>query len=219
MTAEVYSQLIGAAAGALLLSAVMVVWRRSLGADLRLLAVQGVALAVLVAVMALHEGDPLLLLVAVLVLVLKAVVLPAALARGMAGTRSDREQAPLLNATASLLACVGLAGLAYVVSAPLARSGSDPALRAVPIGVTLVLIGLLTLTTRRRAMSQLIGFVMMDNGIATVALLTAGGVPLVVELGVSLDVLLVVLILLVLTSRMQVAFGGTDLDELKELRD
>lgn len=205
MTAEVYSQLIGAAAGALLLSAVMVVWRRSLGADLRLLAVQGVALAVLVAVMALHEGDPLLLLVAVLVLVLKAVVLPAALARGMAGTRSDREQAPLLNATASLLACVGLAGLAYVVSAPLARSGSDPALRAVPIGVTLVLIGLLTLTTRRRAMSQLIGFVMMDNGIATVALLTAGGVPLVVELGVSLDVLLVVLILLVLTSRMQVA--------------
>ncbi len=86
-------------------------------------------------------------------------------------------------------------------------------------GVTLVLIGLLTLTTRRRAMSQLIGFVMMDNGIATVALLTAGGVPLVVELGVSLDVLLVVLILLVLTSRMQAAFGGTDLDELKELHD
>ena len=220
MSGELYSQLIGAAAGTLLLSAVMVVWRRSLSVDLRLLAVQGVALGVLVAVMALHEGDPLLLLlVALMVLVLKAVVLPVALARGMAATQADHERAPLLNPTASLLACVGLAGLAYVVSAPLASSGSDPALRAVPIGVTLVLIGLLTLTTRRRAMSQLIGFVMMDNGIATVALLTAGGVPLVVELGVSLDVLLVVLILLVLTSRMQAAFGGTDLDELKELHD
>ncbi|MBK6870684.1 MAG: hypothetical protein IPK24_05440 [Kineosporiaceae bacterium] len=219
MSGELYSQLIGAAAGTLLLSAVMVVWRRSLSVDLRLLAVQGVALGVLVAVMALHEGDPLLLLVALMVLVLKAVVLPVALARGMAATQADHERAPLLNPTASLLACVGLAGLAYVVSAPLASSGDDPALRAVPIGVTLVLIGLLTLTTRRRAMSQLIGFVMMDNGIATVALLTAGGVPLVVELGVSLDVLLVVLILLVLTSRMQAAFGGTDLDELKELHD
>ena len=60
---------------------------------------------------------------------------------------------------------------------------------------------------------------MLDNGIATVAFLTAGGVPLVVELGVSLDVLLVVLILQVLTARMQAAFGGTDLDDLTELRD
>ena len=63
------------------------------------------------------------------------------------------------------------------------------------------------------------GFVILDNGIATTAFLTSGGVPFVVELGVTLDVLLVVLILRVLTSRLQSAHGGIDLDELTELRD
>jgi len=67
--------------------------------------------------------------------------------------------------------------------------------------------------------SQLIGFLLLDNGIGTVAFLTAGGVPLVVELGVSLDVLLVVLILQVLTSRIRAEFGDVDLDDLTELRD
>lgn len=219
MADTLYAQLVGTAAGVLLLTAVLVVWRRSLAAAIRLLAVQGAALAVLVAVIALHAGEPALLLVAGLVLVLKAVVLPQALRRAMHATGGDREEAPLLNPTAALLSCVALAALAYVVSAPLTETGPDPALRVVPVGVSLVLIGLLTLATRRRAISQLIGFVMMDNGIATVALLTAGGVPLVVELGVSLDVLLVVLILVVLTTRMRSVFGDTDLDELRELRD
>ena len=88
-----------------------------------------------------------------------------------------------------------------------------------PIGIALVLIGFLLLVTRRRALSQLVGFLLIDNGIAAVAFLTAGGVPLVVELGASLDVLLVVLILQVLRGRMRVKFGDTDLTELTELRD
>ena len=59
----------------------------------------------------------------------------------------------------------------------------------------------------------------MDNGITAVGFLTTAGVPLVVELGVSLDVLLVVLVLQVLTTRMRRTFGDTDLDELRELHD
>jgi hydrogenase-4 component E len=83
----------------------------------------------------------------------------------------------------------------------------------------LVLSGFLVLVTRHRAPAQLVGFLMLDNGIATIAFLTAGGVPLVVELGASLDILLVVLVLQVLGGRMQHAFGGSDLDDLRELRD
>ena len=85
--------------------------------------------------------------------------------------------------------------------------------------MALVLIGILVLLSHRTALAQLIGFVVLDNGIATVAFLTAGGLPLVVELGVTLDVLLVVLILRVLTARMYQAMGGIDLDGLKELHD
>ena len=94
-----------------------------------------------------------------------------------------------------------------------------PGASAVPVGLAMVLIGFLVLLTRRSALSQLIGFVILDNGIATTAFLTSGGVPLVVELGVTLDVLLVVLILRVLTARIQSTHGGIDLDDLMELRD
>lgn len=65
----------------------------------------------------------------------------------------------------------------------------------------------------------MVGFLLMDNAITATTFLTTNGVPLVVELGVSLDVLLAVLVLRVLTTRMRAAFGGTDLDELRELHD
>ncbi len=109
--------------------------------------------------------------------------------------------------------------VAYLVSPPLVALGSGPAAKAVPVGLTLVLIGFWLLVTRRRAVSQVIGFLVIDNGIATVAFLTAGGVPFVVELGVSLDVVLVVLILRILSSRIHLTRGRIDLHDLEELRD
>ena len=87
------------------------------------------------------------------------------------------------------------------------------------MGVAVVLLGFFLLVTRRRALSQVIGFLLLDNGITTVAFLATSGVPLVVELGVSLDVLLVVLVLQIVAARMRLAFGHTDLDSLSELRD
>ena len=83
----------------------------------------------------------------------------------------------------------------------------------------MVLIGFFVLVTRRRALSQVVGFLLLDNGIAATAFLATAGVPLIVELGVSLDLLLVVLVLQVLTARLRATFGDTDLDELRELRD
>ena len=85
--------------------------------------------------------------------------------------------------------------------------------------MAVVLIGFFVLVTRRRALSQLVGFLLMDNGITAVGFLTTAGIGLVVELGVSLDVLLAVLVLRRAHRRMQAAFGDTDLDELRELHD
>lgn len=220
MSSSTYAQLVGMFAGVLLLSAVLIVWRRSLPAQVRLLAVQGVALAGLDAVQGVHESSVELLAVAVLVLVLKGVVLPAALTRTVAGDGAVvREELPLINTTTSLISLSLLTMLAFLVSRPLLVLGSGPAITAVPVGVALVLYGFLVLATRRHAISQLIGFLVLDNGIASVAFLTSGGVPLVVELGVSLDVLLVVLILQVLTSHIRTEFGAADLDDLTELHD
>ena len=220
MSQSLYAQLIGLFGGVLLLSAVLIVWRRSISAGVRLLAVQGGALAGLVGVLGVREESTDLLVVAGIVLSLKVVVLPVLLARAVAGHGASlREETPLINTTTSLIALSLLTTLAFLVSRPLLVLGDDPAIAAVPIGIALVLYGFLVLATRRHAFSQLIGFLVLDNGIGTVAFLTAGGVPLVVELGTSLDLLLVVLILQVLTSRIRSEFGAADLDDLTELRD
>ena len=82
-----------------------------------------------------------------------------------------------------------------------------------------MLLGFWQLLIRRSAVTQLVGFLVLDNGIATVSFLTSNGLPLTVELGASLDVLLVVLILGVLVVRMQAAHGHVDISELRELHD
>ena len=218
MDTTVFAQTLGLCAGVLLVTSVLLVWRRSLRASVRLLAVQGVALAAMVAVIGLHTRDVQLLLVGLLVLALKGVALPWVLTRSEV-SGPNREDAPLVNPTAALISASLLTVLAYLVCRPIVGTTTDPTIRAVPLGVALVLIGFLLLVSRRRALSQLVGFLLIDNGIATVAFMTAGGVPLVVELGASLDVLLVVLILQVLRGRMRATFGDTDLTELTELRD
>lgn len=220
MSDSTYAQLVGLCAAVLLLCGVLIVWRRSLPGQIRLLAVQGWALGVLVAVLGVHEDDAQLVTVAVLVLGLKGVVLPRVLTRATVTERGAlREETPLINTTASLILLAVLTMVAYLVSRPVLALGSTPPVAAVPVGVAMTLFGFLVLSTRRHAVSQLIGFLLLDNGIGTVAFLTAGGVPLVVELGASLDVLLVVLILQVLTSRIRAEFGEADLDDLTELRD
>ena len=214
---SLFSQLIGLCAGVLLLTGVLLVWRRTKSGSIRLLALQGIALAILVAMIGIHKANIETLAVALLVLMLKGVFLPMLLTRNALRSGIDRD-VPFINPTASLLLVALLAILAYVVSRPLASLGSGPAIQVIPVGMALVLIGFLLLATGRHAIAQLVGFLVLDNGIATVAFLTAGGVPLVVELGVLIDVLLVVLILRVLTGRIQTEYGATDLDDLTELR-
>ncbi|MFJ8962713.1 hypothetical protein ACIRG5_25305 [Lentzea sp. NPDC102401] len=220
MNQTLYEQLLNLTCGGLLLTAVLVLWRRELAVIIRMFAVQGVALAVLVAVLAAHEGAAELWVVAAGVLVLRAGLLPYLLRRAMAGAgEAQRETRPLVNVATSLLAAAALALLAYAVSQPLVTLAPSAATRAIPVAVTVVLIGFFVLVTRRRALSQLVGFLLMDNGITAIGFLTTAGVGLAVELGVSLDVLLAVLVLQILTSRMRETFGDTDLDELRELRD
>ena len=219
MSAGAYVQLLDLACGAFLLTAVLVLWRRELAAIIRFLALQGVALAAIVTVLAVNEGSVELGAVAAGILVLRAGVLPYLVRRALTGAVQVRETRPLVNVSASLLAAAALTLLAYAISQPMVRLAPSPATHAVPVGLAVLLIGFFVLVTRRRAISQVVGFLLVDNGITAVAFLTTAGVPLVVELGVSLDVLFAVLVLQILTTRMRATFGDTDLDELRELHD
>ena len=215
-----YSTVLDGAAGALLLVAVLVVWRRELSAMVRLLAWQGAALAVVPFAEGVQRNDGVLVAVAVVVLALRAVALPWLLGRAVAEEPDGgRESTPLINTTASLLVAAGLTVLAFAVSRPLVALESSAGTRAVPATLAVVLIAGFVMVSRRRAISQAVGFLMLDNGIAATAFLLTAGVPLIVELGASLDVLFAVVVIGVLTGRMRRAFGSTDLDQLRELRE
>ncbi len=214
-----FVQLLDLACGAFLLAAVLVLWRREVAAIVRVFAGQGVALAAIVTVLAAHQRSAELGLLAAGILVLRAGLLPYLVRRTLGSSPTARETRPLLNVSASLLAAAALTLLSYVVSQPLVSLAPSPSTRAVPVGLTVVLIGFFVLVTRRLAVSQVIGFLLIDNGITAVAFLTTAGVPLIVELGVALDVLFAVLVLQILTTRIQATFGNADLDELRELHD
>lgn len=219
MSDSLYVLLLHLACGAFLRAGVLVLWRRSLAAIVWLFALQGLALGVLVVVLGVHRGEAELVLVGVGVGALRAGLLPYLMRRALVAGGEARETRPLVNVATSLLVAAVLAMLAYAVSQPLIRLAPSPATQAVPVALTVLLVGFFVLVTRRRALSQVVGFLLMDNAITATAFLTTSGVPLVVELGVSLDVLLAVLVLQVLTVRMRDTFGGTDLDELRELHD
>lgn len=220
MTETVFVQLLDLSCGALLLTAVLILWRRELTVIVRVLALQGAALAALVAVLAAHERSVELWLIALGALTLRAGLLPYLLRRTLSTTaKPQREARPLVNVAASLLAAAALTLLAYAVSRPLVTLAPGPAAQAIPVAVTVVLIGFFVLVTRRHAVSQVVGFLLMDNGITALGFLATTGVGLVVELGASLDVLLAVLVLQILAARIRETFGDADLDDLRELHD
>jgi hydrogenase-4 component E len=219
MTGSPYATALDFAVGALLLTAVLAAWLRQLSAQAALLVAQGAALGTVPITIGIHKGDATLIAVGCAVLVLRAGVLPTLVARLVPGERAPRETEPLLNASASLLIAAALTGVGYAVTRPLLALDSSVTTKATPAAFAVVLIGVFLLVSRGRALSQIIGFLMLDNGIAAVAFLTTAGLPLIVELGASTDVLLAVLILQVLTGRMRVKFGSTELDRLRELRD
>lgn len=234
MSESLFAQLLNLACGAFLLAAVVVLWRRELAAIVRLFALQGLALAAIALLLGLHEGRWDLIVVAAGIGALRAGLLPYLIRRALAALVADREQGPaqpyahseevretqpLVNVAASLLTVAALTLLAYAVTRPLVELDPTPATRALPVGLAVVLIGFFVLVTRRRALAQVVGFLLLDNGITATAFLAASGVPLIVELGVSFDVLLAVLVLQLLTVRVREAFGTTDIDDLRELHD
>ncbi len=219
MTGTAFVQLLDLAVGLVLVTSFAALWLRRLVTVIRVLAVQGLALAAVAAVIGLYEHEAELVAVAVMVAVLRVFVMPGLIMRAVRAGDEHREVESLINVPASLLAASGLTLLAYATTGDIVALSASPQVRAIPIGVAVALIGMLMIISRRKAVLQIMGVLMIDNGIALVMFLGTSGVPLVVELGIASDVLLAMFILQVLTNRIRTKFGGTDLDQLRELRD
>jgi hydrogenase-4 component E len=219
MSETTFVQLLDLAAGSVLVISFAALWLRRLVTVTRVVAVQGVALAAVAAVIGIYEHEAELVGVAVFVCALRAYLLPALIRRALRAGSERTEVESIINVPASLLAASALTLVAYATTRDVVALSTAPQVRAIPLGVSVVLIGMLMIVTRRKAVLQMMGVLMIDNGIALVMFLGTSGVPLVIELGVASDVLLAVFILQVLTNRIRNKFGDTDLDQLRALRD
>ena len=199
----------------------LLVWRQSWPARVRLFAVQSLlfgALATAIALLAARGG---LLLVAAAFVVLKAWLVPRVLRRLGAGAPA-RPVAPGRSAGLSVLAAGGLVVVAYVIMLPVteaARAAAPlPTLGGIPLAFATALIGLFLCVTGRDALGQILGFLVFENGIFALALLASYGLPGIVEAGVLLDVLVIVLISEGVVGQIRREHASTEVSRLRELR-
>ena len=219
MTQTGFVQLLDLAAGVVLVTSFTALWLRRLSTVVRVVALQGVAVGLVALVIGIYSHETELVAISPIVVILRGIVLPGMISRAIRSGAEHREVESLINVPASLLAASGLTLLAYATTRAVVALSPSPRVQAIPIGIAVGLIGMLMVATRRKAVLQIIGVLMLDNGIALVTFLATSGVPLAVELGIAFDVLLAMFILQLLTTRIRTKFGGTDLDQLRELHD
>jgi hydrogenase-4 component E len=195
----------------------LIVWRQSWPARLRLFVAQSLLLAALastIGVLAQRRG---LLLVAAVVIVVKGWVIPRVLARIGAGA-PVRPVAPGRSSGIALLGAGALVVAAYVVMLPVTAATELPTARAIPLTFAMALIGLLLCVTGRDALGHILGFLVFENGIFGLAILATYGLPGIVEAGVFLDVLVIVLIMEAVVVQVRREHDSIDVDHLRELR-
>jgi len=192
--------------------------RQSLVAQVRMFAVQSGMLSALAGVVAYFGGSRELFGVAVVFALIKVIVIPNVLNRAVTKIGIQRAVAPYLGTSATLAICAGLVVVAFYVMAPVMALNRLPTADGIPLAFAGVLIGLFTTVNRRRALTQILGFLMLENSIFMMALLATYGVPLIVEMGVFLDVLVAVLILEVFVYRIRENFDSIDVKHLGSLR-
>ncbi len=201
-----------------LLMGIAILWRHSLPAYIDSFARQSLYFVIGILTVAVYTGEWELYLVAVMVFGLKVVFIPRLLHRARKQSGADIEIRPFVNTPASVLLAGVLTLLAYAVAQPIVDLSDLPTRGSIPLAFAVIFVGLFITVSRRSALSQIVGFLVMENGIALLAVLATYGVPFIVELGVFLDVLLGFLVMQVFLYRIRETFDTINVDELRKLR-
>lgn len=216
--AVTFSQLTVLGASLTLLLALVLLWRRGVPAHVSAFAWQSIVLAGVTAVVAHFGGRPDLYWVAGLLVIVKGLAIPRLLRRMEQRFRSERELEPYVNTATSLVVAGLLVLLGYVIARPLVALSRLPTRAGMPLAMGLILVSLFVLVSRKKAITQVIGFLMLENGLALMAVLGTYGIPLIVELGVFLDALLGFLVMQIFVYRIHETFDSIDVERLRRLR-
>ncbi len=213
-----FSQLAVLGSSVALLFGLILLWRRSVHSYVSAFACQSAALAFVTVLVAWFSGDWALYFVGVLLVAVKVVAIPRVLRDMERRFAGERETRPYVNAAASVLVGALLVIIAYIVMRPLVAISQLPTRGAMPLALGLVFIGLFVVVSRKKALTQIIGFLMLENGVALLAVLGTYGIPLIVELGVFLDLLMGFLVMQVFVYRIHETFESIDVEQLNRLR-
>jgi hydrogenase-4 component E len=186
--------------------------------NIRLFALQSLLLAAIAGVVGYAYDAWHVYVVALLTLIGKVLFLPWRLERLVRQIKIGQEIQPFVNMPATMLICGALTVLAYVVARPitsLERLGNN----TLAVAIALLLTGFFLMINRRKAITQVLALLTMENGVMLAAIaLTTYGMPLVVEIGVFFDVVVAVMVLGVLVFRIRESFASMDVSKLNELK-
>lgn len=174
-------------------------------------------LASLIATVAFMIGEPHLYVAGALTFLTKGILLPVFLSRIVKQMKVTREVEPYVSNALSL----SISGVLVAVVYASLREGifvSGFSRNALQISVAVILIGLFIMITRRKAITQVIGLLFMENGLFLAGFSLTYGMPVIIELGVLFDMLMGVIILGIFAVQIKRSFLSTDLDKLKTLR-
>ncbi|MBI3968629.1 MAG: hypothetical protein HY329_23590 [Chloroflexi bacterium] len=202
----------------LLATALASVLSRRLASAIALLAVQGILLTAVAGLVAFTIGGAHAFLAVGLTLLVKVIAVPGILVVALREVRTRREVEAVLSKRLALLAAIGLVLVAYYVAGPLAAADGFRTRNALPTAMSVMLIGLFNMMTRKKALSQVAGLVAMENGLYLGAVVATQGLPLAVELGVAIDLLVGVLVMGVVARQIHRTFDTINTDLLRSLR-
>jgi len=149
----------------------------------------------------------------------KAGAIPAMLTRALREVHIKHEVEPYLGLVPSVLVLAAGTGAAALFASRLPLTPTHRELLVVPVALATLFAGFLLLTTRRKAISQVIGYLVLENGIFVFAQLLHEAMPALVEVGVLLDLVVGIFVMGIVMNHIQREFGSLDTERLSELRD
>jgi hydrogenase-4 component E len=203
---------------AVLLQNFLILGTSRLRAAIQYAAIQG-ALLGLALYLAHGEAGMRVLLLAAAAGLLKAIVIPSILLRAMRNTAIRREIEPFVGFTTSLILGALATGLSLVFSRSLPLLDAHVELLVVPASFATVLTGFLVLTTRRKAITQVVGYLTLENGIFVFGLTLVEAMPLLVEMGVLLDLFVAVFVMGIIMDHISREFSSLSTEHLTSLKE
>lgn len=188
-------------------------------ATIRLFAWQGVFLAVITALVAIDTGEPHLLISALLTLSLKAAFIPWLLVRQARSLNLLKESDAAIRPGLILLMAGALVVFCYNIVQPIEVLAASVTRNAVALSLAVVMLSMLMLITRRKAVTQVVAFMALENGLFFAAVTTTQGMPLVVELGIAFDVMVAAVIFGVFFFHIRDSIGSLDIEQLVRLSE